>query len=81
LRALGTDAISRLVTEKTVNLGGRLHTNKGYCEPRVLEREAWLQLDVLRNPDMYPDIFAVSGAEVKDLCATIPAGETVEYMD
>ena len=79
LRALGADTVSRLVTEKTLNLEGTLHTNRGYNEPRVLEREVWL--DVLRNPDMYPDIFLVSGMEVKDLAAIVPAGETVECID
>ena len=29
---------------------------------------------------MYPDMFAVSGTELKDLAAIIPAGENVEYI-
>jgi hypothetical protein len=81
LRALGARTVSRLVTEETVELGGRLRENRGYYAPRVLEREVWLQLDVLRNPDMHPDMFAVSGIEVKDLGAIVPAGETVQYID
>jgi hypothetical protein len=81
LSASGADAISRIVTEKTVNLGGTLLTNRGYYEPRVLEREVWLQFDVLRNTDMYSDLFAVSGIEVKDLAAIVPAGETVQYIN
>jgi hypothetical protein len=81
LRALGADTVLRLVTEETVELGDRLQTNRGCYEPRVLEREVWLQLDVLRNPDMHPDVFAVSGIELKDLAAIVPAGETVQYID
>jgi len=81
LGSLGADILPGLVTKGTVQLGGRLCTNAHYYAPRVLEREVWLQLDVLRNPDMYPDIFAVSGVEVKDLAAIVPAGETVEYID
>jgi hypothetical protein len=81
LRALGADTVSRLVAEETVELGGRLHTNRRYHAPRVLEREVWLQLDVLRNPDMHPDMFAVSGMELKDIAAIVPAGETVEYTN
>jgi hypothetical protein len=30
---------------------------------------------------MHPDMFAVSGMELKDLAAIVPAGETVEYID
>jgi len=81
LGSLGADVVSGLVTKGTVQLGGRLHTNRSHYAPRVLEREIWLQLDVLRNPDMYPDMFAVSGIEMKDLAAIVPAGETVEYID
>jgi len=79
--ALGANIISRLVTGETVKLGGRLCTNADCYMPRVLEREVWLQLDVLRNPDLYPDMFAVSGMEVKDLGVIVPAGETVQYID
>jgi hypothetical protein len=79
--ALGADMISRIVTEETVKLGSRLCTNADYYMPRVLEREVWLQLDVLRNPNMHPDMFAVSGIELKDLAAIVPAGETVRYID
>jgi hypothetical protein len=79
--ALGADMFSGLVTKGTVQLGGKLYTNADCYTPRVLEREVWLQLDVLRNPDMYPDIFAVSGVELKDLAAIVPAGETVDYID
>jgi hypothetical protein len=81
LGPLGADKVLRLVTEETVQLGGTLPTNTGYYEPRVLEKELWLQLDVLRNPDSYPDKFAVSGMEVNDLAAVVPAGETVQYID
>jgi len=81
LRALGADTVSRLVTEETVELGGRIKTNRDYYETRVLEREVWLQLDVLRNQDMHPDVFAVGGIELKDLAAIVPAGETVQYID
>jgi len=81
LRALGADTVSRLVTEETVELGGRLPKKKGYYEPRVLERKVWLQLDVLRNSNSYPDMFAVSGMKMKDLAAIVPAGEAVEYID
>jgi hypothetical protein len=78
---LGADMVKALVTKGTAQLGGRLHTNRGYYSPRVLEKEVWLQLDVLRNPDSYPDMFAVSGMKVKDLAAILPGGETVEYID
>ena len=81
LGSLGADMVSGLVTKGTVRLGGRLCRNADYYAPRVLEREVWLQLDVLRNPDLYPDMFAVSGMEVKDLAAIVPAGGTVEYID
>lgn len=79
--SLGADVVSGLVTKGTVQFGGRLHKNRGHYAPRVLETEIWLQLDVLWNPDMYPDMFAVSGMEVKDLAEIVPAGETVEYID
>jgi hypothetical protein len=79
--ALTADTISRLVTEKTANLGGTLHTNRGYYESRVLEREVWLHLDDLRNPDVHPDMCFVSRREVRDLGAIVPAGETVEGID
>jgi hypothetical protein len=32
-----------VVTKETVKLGGTLRTNSGYCAPRVLEKEVWLQ--------------------------------------
>jgi len=50
LGSLGADMISGLVTKGTVQLGGRLHKNRSHYAPRALEREVWLQLDVLRNP-------------------------------
>jgi hypothetical protein len=78
---LGADIVKELVTKGNVQLGGTLPTNSGYYEPRVLEREVCLHLDVLRNQDSYPDMFAVSGMEVKALAAVVPAGETVQYID
>ena len=78
---LAADVVSRLVTTGTVKLGGTLLKNSGYYAPRVLEREVWLQLDVLKNRDLYPDMFAVSGIEVEDLAVIVPVGETVEYVD
>jgi len=75
------DSILRFFTVGTVELGSKLFKNSSYYTPRVLEREVWLQLDVLRNPDMYPDMFVVSGMEMKDLAAIVPAGETVEYIN
>jgi hypothetical protein len=79
---LGPELVTDLITEETaVNIGGKLHVNTGYYEPRFLEREVWLQLDVLRNPDSYPDVFVVNGMEAKDLVAIVPPGETVDYID
>ena len=78
--SLGADVISELMTKRTVQIGGTLHKNRYHYTPRVLEKEIWLQLDVLWNPDMYPDMFAVSGMGVKDLAAIVPAGEIVEYI-
>jgi hypothetical protein len=75
---LGPELVTDLITEGTaVNIGGRLRENTDHYAPVPLEREIYLHLDVLDNSDSYPDIFAVSGMEKKELVETVPSYETV----
>jgi ankyrin repeat protein len=75
---LGPELVTDLITSETpVNIGGKLQVNTDYYANRVLERKVWLQLDVLRNPNNYPDVFAVSGMKEKDLVEIVPSGEIV----
>ena len=75
---LGPELVTDLITEGTaVNIGGRLQENTGDYASMRLEREIYLQMDVLRNSDSYPDIFAVSGMDKKELVDTVPSYEIV----
>ena len=76
---LGPELVTDLMTEGTaVNMGGRLPMNTGCYAPRLLERQIYLNLDVLEKSDSYPNIFAVSGIEKKVLVETVPSFESVE---
>jgi hypothetical protein len=75
---LGPELVTGLITDGTaVNIGGTLQVNEGYYAPIPLEREIYLQLNVLGNSDSYPDIFAVSGMEKKELVKIVPSYEIV----
>jgi hypothetical protein len=75
---LVSELVTDLVTEGTpVNIGGKLQENKGYYAPRVLERDIYLRLDILKDIDMRHDVFAVSGMRDEDLSEFVPAGEAV----
>jgi hypothetical protein len=75
---LGPQLITDLITEETpVNIGGRLHVNKGYYAPRVLERNTFLLSNVLQKSH---DVFAVSGTTQKDLLKIVHPGKTVETV-
>jgi len=75
---LGPELVTDLIIEETpVKIGDRLQKNTGYYAPRRLKRKIYLGLDVLGNSDSYPDIFAVSGMEEKDLVERVPSDETV----
>jgi len=75
---LGPELVTDMITEETsVQLGGMLQMNKGDYEPSVLKRQIYMPLDVLKNSDSYPDIFAVSGMEKKELVKTVPSYEIV----
>jgi len=75
---LGPELVTDLITEvTTVNIGDRLQTDTDRYAPIPLEREIYLQLNVLGNSDSYPDIFAVSGMEKKELVKIVPSYEIV----
>jgi hypothetical protein len=74
---LGPELVTDLVTGGTaVNIGDRLQPNTDHYEPRVFKRKICLPLDILRNQDTYPDIFAVSGMEEGEII-DIPSDEEV----
>jgi hypothetical protein len=75
---LGPELVTDLITEGTaVNIGGRLQPNTDHYEPRVFKSKIWLTVDILRNRDTYPDIFAVSGMEENDLVGILSSDEEV----
>jgi hypothetical protein len=75
---LGPELVTDLINEGTaVKLGGKLQVTEGCSAPILLEREIYLKLDVLGNSDSYPDIFAVSGMEKKNLVEIVPSDEIV----
>ena len=81
---LGAELVTDLITGETpVKLGGKLQVKEGCYAHIPLEREIYLQLDVLRNSDSYPDIFAVSGMEERNLIEIVPSDEIVGqfYLD
>jgi hypothetical protein len=75
---LGPELVTDLITGvTTVNIGGRLQKDTGHYAPIPLEREIYLQLNVLGYSDSYPDIFAVSGMGKKELVKIVPSYEIV----
>jgi hypothetical protein len=75
---LRPELVTDLITEgTTVKLGGTLQEYEGYYAQRVLQRKIYLKLNVLENPDSYPDIFAVSGIEKTYLVEIITSDEPV----
>jgi len=75
---LGPELVKDLITERNaVNIGGKLQVNEGYYTPITLERKIYLKLNVLGNSDSYPDIFAVSGMEKKDVFENVHSYEIV----
>jgi len=76
-QVLGPELVTDLTTEgTTVNIGGTLQEKTGSSAPRGLKRKIYLHLDVLGNSDSYPEIFALSGMEEKDLVELVPSDET-----
>jgi hypothetical protein len=79
--SLGPQLLTHLMTEeKTVKFRGTLQEHTAYYEPRPAKKKIYLQVDVLKNPDSYPDIFAVSGIEEKALVKIVSSYETVEVF-
>ena len=77
---LGPELVTDLITEDTaVNIGGTLQVNEGYYAPRVLKRQIYLSLDVLKNSASYPDIFVVTGTTKSELNNIVPSCEILEY--
>jgi hypothetical protein len=75
---LGQELVTDLINEGTaVQLGGKLQMKEGCYAPIPSEREIYLELDVLGDSDSYPDIFAVSGMEKKNLVGIAPSDEIV----
>jgi len=75
---LGPELVTDLITgDNPVNIGGRLQQNKKHYESRVFKRKIRLPVDILRNRDTYPDIFAVSGMEKSGLVEIVPSDEEV----
>jgi ankyrin repeat protein len=78
---LGPELVTDLITEETlVNIGGGMQENTENYAPRILDRNVWLHLNVLQNPNSYPDIFAVNGMKENDLIRNLPSGEVVGYF-
>ena len=76
---LGPELITDLTTEGTaVNIGGTLQVNEGYYAARVLERNIYLRLDILKDVDLLREVFVVSGMRENDLSEFVPSGETVQ---
>jgi ankyrin repeat protein len=78
---LGPELVTDMITDETpVNIGGKLHVNTDYYAPRVLERDIYLRLDILKDTDLRHDVFAVSGMRDEDFSEFVPAGEKVEKV-
>jgi hypothetical protein len=75
---LGPELITDLITEGTaINIGGRLHVNEGYYEPRVLKRKIYLNLNVLKDTELDGEVFVVSGMTEGELKENSPSMKTV----
>jgi len=78
---LGPELVTDMITEgTTVNIGGRLQVNSGYYAVRVLERNIYLRLDILKEVDLLRHLFVVSGMRQNDLSEFVPSGQTVQTL-
>ena len=79
---MGPELVTDLITEGTiVNIGGKLQKNKGYYAPRVLERNIYLKLDILKDVDLLGHFFAVSGMSENGISKYVPSGQAVETLE
>ena len=75
---LGPELVTDLITEgTTVSIGGCLQRKPERYTHRILKKNIWFSLDILKNRDTYPDIFAVSGMEKNKLVDFVPSEEKV----
>jgi ankyrin repeat protein len=76
---LGPELVTDMITEEIpVNIGGRLQVNTGYYAVRVLERNVYLRLDILKDVDLLRHVFVVSGMRENDLSEFAPSRQTVQ---
>jgi len=51
---LGPELVTELISEGTaVNIGGTLQMNEGYYAPRFFKRKIYLNLDALKDTNIY----------------------------
>jgi hypothetical protein len=75
---LGPELVTDMITEGTlVNIGGGLQENTENYDHRILDRNLWLHMYVLKSPNSYSGIFAVTGIKKKDLTEIVPSHEIV----
>jgi len=76
---LGPELVTDMITEETaVNIGGKLQENTGSYAPRRLKRKIYLRLEVLQNPDIYGEVFVVSGMTKEEIFKIVPLFESLE---
>jgi hypothetical protein len=52
--------------------------NEGYYAPRFLEIKIYLRLEVLQNPNIYREVFALSGIRKDELLQIAPSFQNLE---
>jgi len=78
---LGPELVTDMITEGTaVNIGGRMQMNNGYYAVRVLERNIYLRLDILKEVHLLDHLFVVSGMRENDVSEFVPSGQTVQTL-